>query len=83
MNRNEMQNELHHVRASLRGNPAAIPSNMSGHEIRQLMDVSPDRMLIVRPAGGGMVQRVDDNDHVVIEQNDEFDDVPIGKWGDG
>ena len=67
----------------LKGQTAEVPSRISGSDLRRALAVPEDRMMIVRPASGGLVKQVRDSQSIQVEDGDEFDDVPVGRWGNG
>ena len=65
----------------VKGEKYQLPATVSGKDVRQAMQLPAGRMLTLRPASGGIVQQVRDDDMVDLADFDEFDDVPIGRWG--
>lgn len=76
------QGILKRVRALLKGEPVNLPSQVSEQDLRNALNVPRNRMLVVRPAVGGPVRRVNPKEIIDVQPDDEFDDMPIGRWGD-
>ena len=81
MNWNERQQALGQARAVVRGESVAVPSATDGAKLRKLLAVPKDRMLVLRPGGDGMARIVTDRDVIEPRDGDEFDDLPVGRWG--
>jgi hypothetical protein len=79
----ERLDSLRKVQAKLKGQTAELPTRVSGREVRRTMSVPQDRIIVLRPASGGLVRQIKDNQIVEINPGDELDDVPLGRWGGG
>ena len=83
MSRSRLSQALERVRVRMKGQPAEVPARVSGRDVREVLAVPEDRILVLRPSSGGMVQQIRDDQSIQVQDGDEFDDVPVGRWGDG
>ena len=81
MRSNRRQETLNRVRAAIKGRGVDVPARARGKDLREALDIPENRMLVVRPGDGGNVRKITPTEIVDVRPEDEFDDVPVGRWG--
>lgn len=66
----------------MNGQQFLVPRTCTGREIKQAAGCGPGRMLVFHHVQSETVIQIFDNDVLDIPEGSEFEDLPIGRWGD-
>lgn len=81
LNWKNRKKKLRHVQASLHGQRVDVPAEADGAKLRRALAIPKSRMLIVRPGTGDMPRIIPAQGVIQLNDGDEFDDLPVGRWG--